>query len=170
MAHQRRRFGGSSRRLTDWSASPALSGYTSVAAGAAALLVVGTPIGAGETIIRTRGLFAWKSDQTAASENQLGAFGMGVVTEQAATLGITAIPHPDTDASWDGWFYHTYFASRIDSLTSVGVHFDATHRVIIDSKAMRKVSREERFVCMVENTGTHGIEVYAASRVLLKPF
>ena len=44
------------------------------------------------------------TNETAASENQLGAFGIALVNDVAAALGVTGIPGPATDALWDGWF------------------------------------------------------------------
>ena len=44
------------------------------------------------TLIRVRGIFTIASDQSAATETQVGALGVAVVSEQAASIGVTAVP------------------------------------------------------------------------------
>jgi len=162
-------FARSSRKGTDWSASSNQVAPIPVASGAAVLLEVFTPIVGGETVIRTRGMLAWATDQAAAVENQFGAFGIGIVTEQAATVGITAVPHPASDAAWDGWLYHTFFFSQYQFLSSVGAEPGVMHSMVIDSKAARKVGENDRMVTVVENTGAaHGFDFANSERFLSK--
>ena len=156
------------RKGTDWSASTPVAAFVNVGGSAVALLETFTPIAGGETVIRTRGLFTWMSDQTGANESQIGAVGIGVVSEQAATVGITAIPHPDTDAAWGGWLWHSYFASRLEFVSAVGVLPEMAHNIVIDSKAMRKVGENERLVVVCENSSTTGIRVLTSIRLLSK--
>ena len=164
-----RSFARGPRKATDWSASAALTVGVGLPAASAILTQVFVPIVGGETVIRTRGMLGWSSDNAAASENQLGAFGIGVVSEQAATVGITAVPHPGTDAAWGGWLYHTYWFSQTQFLSSVGLQFDKMHTIVIDSKAMRKVGETERLVVVWENTGaSHGVSVFDSIRILSK--
>ena len=167
----RRRSGGfvrGPRRATDWSASTILGAPLFVANNSASLVEVFTPIVGGETLIRTRGMLGFQSDQAAADEFQLGAYGIAVVTEQAATIGITAVPTPATDAAWGGWLYHTYFFAGMDFISAVGVEPGMMHTFPIDSKAMRKVDEDERLVTVVENTGIHAFELASAVRLLSK--
>ena len=156
------------RRNTDWSASLVATDMVTVAASSAQLLQTFVPASGGETVIRTRGLFAWRSDQFAASEVQIGAVGIGVVTEQANSVGITAIPHPDTDSAWGGWLWHSYFTSRVDFTSGAGFLFDGVHRMVIDSKAMRKVGDNERLIVVIENSGAFGLQVSSQIRLLSK--
>ena len=168
MPHKRRSFSRGLRRATDWVGSQPLSSMVTVAAGTAALLQTFTPFPDGETIIRLRGLFNWRSDQSTTDEFQIGAYGIAVVSEQAATVGIAAVPHPDTDASWDGWMYHTYFCSRFEFLSGVGVLADMVHTIVIDNKAMRKITGDDRLVLVVENSSGTGIQVLDQVRILSK--
>ena len=64
-----------------------------------------------ETVLRVRGRLWVVSDQSAAVEDQLGAFGMMVVTEQAFASGAAAIPFPSTNGGNDGWFVHFTIAA-----------------------------------------------------------
>ena len=158
------------RRATDWSASSVSTAFAAVAASSAVLLETFTPVVGGETVIRTRGLFAIVSDQQGANESQIGAVGIAVVTAQAVSVGITAIPHPDTDAAWGGWFWHSYFKDQTFFRSSVGITFgpQMVRQIVIDSKAMRKVDEDERVVVVVENSGAFGIQVDNSERFLSK--
>ena len=79
--------------------------------------------GIDETVLRTVGSIYVASDQTAANEAQLGAFGLILVTDQALSVGITAIPDPITDINDDGWFVYvpiqgdTVFATVVGQIT-----------------------------------------------------
>ena len=162
------RFTRGPRRATDWSASlPEVSG-TTVAGSTATLLQSFTPIVGGETLIRTRGLVTIRSDQFAASENMIGAFGMCIVTDQAASIGITAIPHPATDAAWGGWFVHFFYSQQMRFGTGVGFDPNAVVQYPIDSKAMRKVDEDETLAVVVENAGSEGIVITSSVRILSK--
>jgi len=162
------RFTRGPRKATDWSASAALTAGLAVAASSAAIDEVFTPIVGGETLIRTRGMLGWESDQSAATEQQIGAYGICVVSEQAATVGITAVPHPGTDAAWGGWLYHTYFFSEFRFLTAAGFDPRNLQTMVVDSKAMRKIDEDDRLVTVVEVTGTKGITFFSALRLLSK--
>ena len=167
MARRGRTFSRGPRRATDWSAS-AFGGIVVVANGTAVLLETFAPIVGGETVIRTRGNFSIASDQDIATELQIGAFGICVVTQQAAGIGITAIPHPVADAAWGGWLYHRYFAFQFDFGTGVGFISDMAHQIEIDSKAMRKVDEDDRLVTLVENNGSRGFQIVNHERFLSK--
>ena len=166
----RRTFTRSAKRHTDWSASAVQTALTVIPASSVVLSQVFTPVGAGETLVRTRGLFAWGSDQLSASENQLGAIGIGVVSAQAASVGVTAVPHPDTDSAWGGWLFHSYYASSFFFSTAASYIANALFSMPVDSKAMRKVGEEERLVVVIANSSTTGVQVYDSFRLLSKPF
>ena len=163
-----RRFSRGARRPTDWSASAVLTAWQAVAASTVTLLETFTPIVGGETVIRTRGFLAISPDQNATNEQQVGAFGICVVTAQAESVGITAIPHPDTDAAWGGWLYHTYFACQMRVGDSTGFISPSGISWAIDSKAMRKVDEDERLVVVIENSAGFGLQVYNSERFLTK--
>jgi len=159
------------KRHGDWSSHTPQTSMSSLAANSVVLSQTFTPTGAGETVIRTRGLFGWGSDQQAASEEQMGAVGIGIVSAQAVSVGITAIPHPDTDVGWSGWLWHSFFCSQFTFGTAVGFDTQMINRIVIDSKAMRKVGDEERLVVVVENShGTSGMIFYDAIRIYSKPY
>ncbi len=169
MARRARSFTRGPRRAVDWSASGVLTTGVTVAAGVALLLESFTPIVGGETLIRTRGVLAFWSDQSATNETQIGAFGIAVVTQQAVSVGITAIPHPGTDAAWGGWVYHTYLHARFQIGSAVGFQGNFATQIEIDSKGMRKVDEDERLVVVVENMNpSHGFVIANSERFLSK--
>ena len=57
------------------------------------------------TIVRTRLAILYGTDQNSANESPRGAFGMIVVNDKAAALGVTAIPGPISrlDDDWYVW-------------------------------------------------------------------
>ena len=169
MARRGSRFIRGPRRATDWGASSVQSSKVNIAAASAVLDEVFVPIVGGETLIRTRGALAYSSDQAIATETQVGAFGICVVTAQAVSVGITAIPHPATDAAWGGWLYHQFLQRVFRFGTAVGMEPDFMHQIEVDSKAMRKVDEDERLITVWENTSsTHGIDTLSSFRFLSK--
>ena len=165
-----RGFRKGTARKTDWSASAVQSAATNIPASSAVLVESFTPVGQGETIVRTRGALFFFSDQSTADEDIIAAFGIGVVTAQAVSVGITAIPHPGTDAAWDGWLYHTYLHSHFEFGSTVGFEFSAGQRIDIDSKAMRKVTSDEIVVVVAEAMSAVGFQLMNSERFLTKPF
>ena len=142
-----------------------------MAANTVVLDQVFTPTPAGETLIRTRGIFVVGSDQNSAAEQTNGAVGVGVVSEQAATVGVTAVPHFDTDSAWGGWLWHSYFAANFAFGTAVGFEPNMMQTIVIDSKAMRKIGDNERLVVVVQNShATFGLVYYTSMRLYSKPF
>jgi len=168
MARRFRSFRRGARKPTDWSASGVLGAPVAIPGNGVNLLEVFTPIVGGETVVRTRGMFGWMTDQVVSDEFQFGAFGLAVVTAQAVSVGITAVPHPATDAAWGGWFYHSYFASAVEFISADGVNTELMHTQIIDSKAMRKVDEDERIIAVVENMSSFGLEFINFERFLSK--
>jgi len=165
-----RTFSRGPRSATDWTASPPITAFTTLSATSAILDLTFVPLSGGETVLRTRGIFTYMSDQAAANENVMGAVGIGVVSAQAESVGITAIPHPATDASWGGWLFHSFFATRVQFVSAVGVLSGASfaQEIVIDSKAMRKVGDDYRLVMVVENTSNKGMQYGLQLRILSK--
>jgi len=103
------------------------------------------------TIVRTRGLWNCRSDQTGALEAYATSFGMAVVSDQSVAIGVTAIPTPETDRGSDLWFVYEDMASQFLFISGVGVHPNAGEVLRFDSKAMRKVEDGQDIVSVIEN-------------------
>ena len=167
----RRGFSGprGARRATEWTGTlEAAVTFTGVGAGAKSLLLTADQL-APSTIVRTRGIVTLKSDQFAASEDQIGALGVAVVTTTAAGVGVTAMPGPMSDESSDKFYVLEMFGNTMQLGSAVG--FDPRFGITreIDSKAMRKVDNEETLVVIWEN-GVNGnaVAVLVNLRTLFK--
>jgi len=117
-----------------------------------------------ETVMRTRGILVWRSDQTVAAEQVTGAFGAIVVSEDAFAAGAASIPGPISDIDNDGWFMWQplVFNFRVaDNAAGTVWQFD--------SKAKRIVRPGSRIAIMVENgNATQGANFQAVIRLLGK--
>ncbi len=158
--------GGRDRRDTLWGAGTPASSIETASGGT--LL---TSLGAGAlalrpfTIIRNRFTFHISSDQAAAAEDQVGAYGRAVVSDQASAIGVTAVPTPITDQDSDLWHVYATFVqggSRVND-GMVGRTYE------IDSKAMRKVEDGQDVVSVVEFSAQGGgFRFIVTGRFLLK--
>ena len=122
------------------------------------------------TIIRTHLVLHLQSDQAAASEIQVGAFGMAVVSDQANAIGVTAVPTPITDLDSDLFFVHQALISNFLFASGVGFQEPAGQFLTVDSKAMRKVNDDQDVVSVVElATGESAGQVWTiVGRLLIK--
>jgi len=115
------------------------------------------------TIVRTRGFLVMKSDQIAADEQCMGAYGIAVVSEAARVAGIGSIPTPITEAGWGGWLVHGYWACSSDGVDAPIARFS------FDSKAMRKVETADAVVVVLQsNQITFSSEYTIDFRLLFK--
>ena len=120
------------------------------------------------TIVRTHLELLIFSDQAAAAEAQIGAYGGVVVSEQASAIGVSAVPTPVTDSDSDLFFAHQWMLNMFFFLDATGAH-SAGRRYTIDSKAMRKVNDDQDVLFVAERSSAGaGIEVMSAGRILVK--
>ena len=103
------------------------------------------------------GLLTIRSDQESADENQHGAIGMIVVSDQAISVGVTAVPHPIADGADDGWFMFQPFSQRFSFLDATGVQSHMVTQYMIDSKAKRVVHDGQSIALVIENVSTIGL-------------
>ncbi len=161
------------KRLTEWGICSVPAGYTTVPAASKILLVL-VPAAtlspeSPATVVRSRFLLSVISDQTVATEAQVGAFGIGFVNIVAGALGVTGIPGPATDCAWDGWFVWQPIAQQLVVATAVGVEGQFATNYTIDSKAMRKFGEDMSLAMMIENTsGSDGFSALISGRMLIK--
>ena len=157
------------KRETMWFAGPDETTATTVIAGAAdlqsslnAAALALRPF----TIIRTVGMLLVQSDQIAANELVSGAYGLAVVSDQASTVGLTAVPTPITEEGSDLWFLYQFgfWSWRFNSSGAQGPGVFQ-----FDSRAMRKVEDGQDIVSVFENgDGSFGIQYLARFRMLVK--
>ena len=120
--------------------------------------------GIDETFLRSLGTFSLKTDQAAGDEVQLGAIGMIVVSDQAISVGITAVPHPITDIDDDGWFVHMPIAQAFDFGDNTG--FAVPARYNFDLKAKRVIHDGRSVALVVENAAAAGFVLSGVIRTL----
>ena len=135
-------------RKTQWGGL-ADQAYLTVASGGSTL-ISSTSFAAPATVVRNRGMVAIKPSSYTADVSPVGAVGMGIVSQEALAVGVSAIPTPFSDADWGGWLMWRSFAYHFESITQAGVLL-GTWNMEIDSKAMRKVEPNEALVFIAES-------------------
>ena len=151
---------GVMRRETLWLASGPLS-LTIATADTALLATTLSTVGLALipfTVTRTIVTLWQRSDALGSAEFQQLFYGQCVVSEQAAAIGVTAVPTPAGDASSDLWFVHMFQSSDINSRGTDGGASNGV-QMIQDSRAQRKVEDGEQLISVVE-TGPNGAGVF----------
>jgi len=170
MAGHRRSYRGTSKRETSWLDLPP----TAVQLGAASsslFLQLTTAEKAKRpfTIERTHLTILVTSDQQIATETQIGAFGACVVSDQAAAIGITAIPTPIIDLASDLWFLHEMIFNDFTFATAASYQASAGRVYTIDSHGKRKVNDDQDIVFVGEaSTISDGLLFTIGGRLLIK--
>ena len=101
------------------------------------------------TLIRMHGLLTFNSDQVVATERPLGAFGIGIVGEEARAAGVASMPGPYDNAADERWMYHTFMSSTF-ILTSADAWEFREDRILVDTKSMRKMESDDAIVAVAE--------------------
>ena len=162
---------GAMRRQTLWLSSATV---TNVLAGAGSATILTTLNAAALalrpfTVVRNRGSYFIRSDQTGALEFYDWSYGQIVVTDQASAAGIASVPTPATDDSSD---WPTYVRRMGAFLFVTGAGFDSSPGGIsgtFDSKAMRKVDLGEDLIEIHEvSLVSLGISGSVYARTLIK--
>ena len=159
-----------SRRTPNRSWSGFASTTTTTVSASAKVLLGGFTLsnpGIDETILRTVGVLGVRTDQTSATELQIGALGLIVVNDLAVAAGAASIPGPITDRGDDGWFLYVPIVQGFQFATAVG--FDARNmtQYMFDSKAKRKVQDGFQIAIMVENASSaDGFNIASVFRLL----
>jgi len=179
----RRPFSGAStrgtrapRRLTSWNLGPGVDDITdaplSFTTSTTGIYGAGvTPVIPNLTIVRLRGSVDIILNAAAAAlDGYSYALGIGIVTGEAFTIGVTAMPDPFDDMNWPGWLWHKtgMIHSPVGALTAQGPQ--ANQLIEIDSKAMRKFRLNEVLfgVCQVGEVGVSQLVTRMMTRVLVK--
>ncbi len=164
---QGRRFAprgrSSTRRKTSWSQGPGgVAVQTQVSATGKTLVTTGAQTTLdGLTQVRLRGMALFHLISAGSQlDGFAGAFGIGVATATAFSAGAGSLPGPIAEIGWDGWLYHTFLDLRAPDPVDSGVADDkdimlsvtGAQRLMIDSKAMRKLNSSEVTFAMLEVT------------------
>ena len=140
-----------------------LDAFVTVAAASTVLVGGLTPSSTGIdlTILRTVGEMAVVSDQSAGAEQQIGAWGIIPVSDEAFAAGVASVPSPDVDGGHDGWFVFQYFGYLSDDGTEA-------RRQVFDSKAKRIIAGDGVTMAIVVANfhATHGFSFLVNLRML----
>ncbi len=132
-----------SKRLTSWFPIDVTTTLISASGSLLNSLTVAEKAKRPFTIVRTYLEIQQQSDQSIASETQIGAIGLAVVSDQAVAIGVTAVPTPLTDLDSDLWFLHQLIFGQFLFADATGFQESAAPTMSLDSKAMRKVNDAE---------------------------
>ncbi len=171
-----------SRRLMSWTFGPSSgtggSEQTVTATGSTLLTGAVTSVEDGLTIVRLRGeLTLHLFTASTAGSGFFGAFGIGLASLQAVTIGVTAVPTPIDEEDADVWLYHRFFTIAAGdvmaaaSASSQGLQSgNLSLRLEVDSKAMRKFPENMAMFAAIQVTesGTAAMGVQFNSRTLVK--
>ncbi len=119
------------------------------------------------TIVRTRLLIHWASDQTGASEIPQGVFTMGVVSDNASSAGIASIPTGISEPDGD-FFVYEGMINDFTFITGTGIDASGGSQYVVDSKAQRKVGLNDDIVQAVELRSQGGAGINIEGRLLVK--
>ena len=140
---------------------------TAVPAASKVLIASFTNVGDQDlTVRRIRGLLTVASDQQAATELQLGAFGALVVTDAAVAVGITSIPDPVTEVADDMWMLYVHIGQQVRFGTAVGLEPHWVTQYVLDSKAMRKTPAGYSLAFVIANAASTGFNATLGVRIL----
>ena len=151
------------RRQTGWEAGPGSLTMAEGTLSGSGNLIIGSgiaPVVDGLTLVRTRGDITMGL-RTAGSvgDGFLVGVGIGIVTNDAFAVGVTAVPSPIDDMDWDGWLFH----KLVNLFTVVGTEDNpvTAARIDVDSKAMRKIGINETMYLSAQ-----GVEVGVATMAI----
>ena len=123
------------------------------------------------TILRTRVLVGWSTDNTTGSEEPTGVYGEIVVTDSASAAGVASIPDPITEPT-AAWFIYQPLLEKITTVTAVGIQRGGGggyNQYMVDSKSMRKVGPDDDIVSIgVNNNASHGALLVTVGRQLIQ--
>ena len=121
------------------------------------------------TILRTRLVISYLSDQITQSEFTQGAYGEIVVSESASTVGITAVPTPIEEPEADFYVFQGMMQSfLLSSAVGISEIGGAGSITVVDSKAMRKVGLDDDVVAVFSQRAAFGATIAIEGRQLLQ--
>ena len=120
------------------------------------------------TILRTRLVIHFSSDQTGAREFGQSVYAEQVVTEVATTAGVGSVPTAITEPNADYLVYQPMM-QRFDFITGTGARslIGEGSAWTVDSKAMRKVDIGDDLAITLENGSAFGSEIAIEGRQLI---
>ncbi len=169
MAHSRRQFPARSQRTTLWNQGPGSQTSTSFSSSTTSVLGLGQTALGGVTLVRLRGNMQALLNLGGGGEGFHCAIGLGVVTNDAFSVGgVTSLPNPFDDIDWTWWYHRIFDVHSRSSFNSADP--GGLFNLDIDSKAMRKMKPNETVFASLQviESGTASMDVYFDTRMLFK--
>ncbi len=101
-----------------------------------------------QTILRTRGKVLMELNTSAVNERVTVAVGLIIVSIRAASAGVGSLPLP-VDNGEDDWLWHDFLQVTSGQEAAI-IDSYLVDRIVLDSKAMRKVRIDEAVVFMAQ--------------------
>ena len=124
------------------------------------------------TLVRIRGDLIVQMTVSSGTPGRCVA-GLGIIVVRASALAVPAVPSPLAQGDSD-WVWWTSVGLNLQGGSVGSPNIDGntiSHRVIVDSKAMRKIKPNEAIVFVTENvvvSSTQTVDVLGGLRLLLK--
>ena len=123
------------------------------------------------TLVRVRGELFLRASVGNVDDPVVFGFGIAIVNRRASDVGSTALPRPLDELDYS-WLWHSMNFFVVKSSTDNAWPITTGARIVIDSKAMRKVLSKEEEVVYVAQTknfsGIAGVEFAVQTRLLFK--
>ena len=142
---------GRSGRRSDYEWFGARVSLTGVTSGSSIQAIVS--VNAAGTIMRIRGRLAAVISAVSAPAITEVTMGLIIATDDAVAVGATAIPDPELDSDAE-WMWHGTLIVRSNSATLAETGGDGTDRLVVDTKAMRKVKTNSQLVLVINGNQT----------------
>ncbi len=113
------------------------------------------------TIVRLRGEILIKGTPDAIADDAVVGLGMIVVSDASAAVGGVSVPGPIADLGAP-WVWHRFVSLAAGSTGLLGDDLGSVVRVMVDSKAMRKLGPAESLI-LVGETSTNDYSVVSAN-------
>ena len=132
----------------EWFAMGGKASAVDLAAATASLGPSALAVSGPGTLVRLRGQVFLQLDAGAVDERVLVCFGIIIVSNEAFAAGVASVPKPFTDADAD-WMWHGFLSVTSGAETGIVSDF-LVDRVLVDSKAMRKVKSSQTLIFVAE--------------------
>ena len=152
------------KRQVAWTGS-ADQGGVAVGAGAKVIVESNATLTT-TTIIRVRGLLGIRQTSLTAGGENIGGYGIAIVSDQAFAAGAASLPGPWTDLDYP-WVVHQMWAFSWAVADATGREISSPLATVIDNKAMRKVKSGETVVTLAESQAG-AVTIMAPFRMLVK--
>ena len=122
------------------------------------------------TILRIRGEVVINMDGAADNASNQVTVGLGIISSDAFAAGAGSVPEPATESEypWMYWYSTPLRVADFSAIATEASQIAAASRLVVDSKAMRKVKPGESLVWVIETSAAIAINVtVGVTRVLV---